>query len=245
MGKEGEATDSLTIDLRLIPEFDGATQAVAEWIEKLELVCKLRGITNLYAVVPLRLIGGAFSVYQQLSDSDKKDYTKIMDALISAFAADKFMAYEQFTARRLREGESVDVYLAELRRLAGLFGGIPDSGLSCAFLAGLPEAARHVLRAGSRMESMDIKDLLDRARAVLADDSLGAAAAAQVFGSTQHAAAATSTGGEVRCLTCNQLNHYARDCLAGRGGRRGGRSIVRCFTCGRRGHLAASCTGNE
>ena len=128
--------------------------------------------------------------------------------------------------------------MAELRRLAVLFGGISDSGLTCAFLAGLPESARHVLRAGSRMEGMGIKELLDRARAVLAEDSLGAAAATQGF--TQPTAAVTSTGGgEVRCLDCNQLNHYARDCLANRDYRRGGRSNVRRYKCRRRGHVAA------
>ena len=114
------------MDLRLIPEFDGASHAVVEWLEKLELVCKLRGITELHTVVPLRLTAGAFSVYQQLTSSEKEKYDSIKAALISAFATDKFLAYEQFVVRKLRE----DVYLAELRRLAELFGGIPDAGLS-------------------------------------------------------------------------------------------------------------------
>ncbi len=232
------------MELRLIPEFDGTSQSVVEWLDKLELVCRLRGITELYTIVPLRLTGGAFSVYQQLGGTDKDNYDTIKAALISAFAADKFVAYEQFVERRLRDGESVDVYLADLRRLAALFGGIPDTGLSCAFLAGLPEAARHILRAGSRMESMNINQLLNRARAVLASDSLSTGAA----GLSQYTVAPALGGvGGMRCHSCNQPNHYARDCLAGRGRRRGrgGGGNVRCFSCGGRGHIATSCpSGN-
>ncbi|KAK4315449.1 hypothetical protein Pmani_000020 [Petrolisthes manimaculis] len=238
MGKE-DSTDTLTMDLRLIPEFDGAGQAVAEWLEKLELVCRLRGVTKLEDVVPLRLTGGAFSVYQQLSSTDKGSYDKIKAALTSAFAVDKFIAYEQFVDRKLRDGESVDVYLADLRRLAVLFGGIPDAGLSCAFVAGLPDSARHVLRASSRLEEMDIHQIVTRARAVLAEENLGAGAASFC---NQPRAASTTAG--VLCRACNQPNHYARSCLARRGWRRGGRGNVRCYGCGQPGHLASSCPGN-
>ncbi|KAK4307617.1 hypothetical protein Pmani_020637 [Petrolisthes manimaculis] len=235
--------DCLTMDLRLISEFDGTSQEVVEWLGKLELVCKLRGITELHTVVPLRLTGGAFAVYQQLSSPDKEKYAKIKAALISAFAADKFVAYEQFVNRRLREGESVDVYLADLRRLAELFGGMTDLGLSCAFVAGLPESARRILRAGSRLENMDISQLLNRTQAVLVDEHLGDGASTQLSYVGQHTAA-PATSSVVRCLTCNQPNQYARNWLAGRGGRRGGRGGVRCFTCGRLGHVSTTCSGN-
>ena len=69
-------------------------------------------------------------MYQQQTSSEKEKYDSIKAALISAFATDKFLIYEQFVARKLHEDEPVDVYLAELRRLAELFGGIPDAGLS-------------------------------------------------------------------------------------------------------------------
>ncbi|KFD59597.1 hypothetical protein M514_28223 [Trichuris suis] len=53
-----------SLDLRLIPEYDGtARQSIAEWLEKVELVCKLRGIDNIADVIPLRLTDGAFAVY--------------------------------------------------------------------------------------------------------------------------------------------------------------------------------------
>ena len=105
------------MELRHIPELSGdATQNVVELLEKTELVCNLRGIAHLESVIPLRLTGGAFAVHQQLPDADKGDSGKIAKALRTAFAVDSFTAYEQFVGRRLQPGETVDVFLAELRR---------------------------------------------------------------------------------------------------------------------------------
>ena len=50
-------------DLRLIPEYDGTDkQSVIEWLEKLELICKIRGVEDVASVVPLCLTEGAFAV---------------------------------------------------------------------------------------------------------------------------------------------------------------------------------------
>ena len=60
-------------DLRLIPEYDGTDkQSVVEWLKKLELVCKLREVSDVAGVIPLRLTAGAFAVYQQLPEGDRK-----------------------------------------------------------------------------------------------------------------------------------------------------------------------------
>lgn len=62
-------------DLKLIPEFDGLASGLplVEWIEKLELVCRLCGVKSLEHMIPLRLTGRAFAVYQQLDDKAKSD----------------------------------------------------------------------------------------------------------------------------------------------------------------------------
>ena len=159
------------MELRLIPDFSGdATQNVVEWLEKAELVCDLRGIAHLDTVIPLRLTGGAFAVYQQVPDADKLNVGKITKALRTAFAVDSFTAYEQFMRRRLQPGETVDVFLAELRRLAVPFSGLSDKMLACAFVAGLPDTVKQLLRAGSRMDVLRLSHILRRARAVLTDE---------------------------------------------------------------------------
>ena len=44
------------LDLRLIPEYDGeAGSSVMEWLEKVELICKLRGVSDgLHEIIPLK-----------------------------------------------------------------------------------------------------------------------------------------------------------------------------------------------
>ena len=118
----------MAFDLKLIPLFDGtdAEQSVVEWVEKAELVCRLSGVSNIKCVMPVRFSGGAYAVYQQLSEEKRVDFACIKDVLYTAFALSPVTAYKQFAARRLRPGETVDVYLAELCKLATQFGGMTE-----------------------------------------------------------------------------------------------------------------------
>ena len=246
-------------DLKLIPEFDGSgTQSVVEWLEKLELVCALRKIKDVASVLPLRLTRGAFAVYLQLPEKDRTSTDRIKEALKAVFVVDPYEAYEQFISRKLRPNEAPDVYLAELRRLASLFGGTTDKALACAFVAGLPDNIRQLLRAGSRMEELTLDQILARARAVLRDDGplLGTSAAS--FGViTQPGSVVCATAAESRrCYACGGINHLAKDCLArqithagagepARGGGGRPRRRMRCYRCGGVGHIATRCPGNE
>lgn len=53
-------------------------------------------------------------------------------------------------ALRLQAGESAEVFLVSLRRLAALFGDTRECALRCAFVAGLPDNVRSTTQAGSR-----------------------------------------------------------------------------------------------
>ena len=70
-------------------------------------------------------------------------------------------------ARKLWLGESVDVYLTELQRLTVLFGGMLEKGLTCTFIAGMPENVDELLWALSQLDDRDIKEVLTQAQAIL------------------------------------------------------------------------------
>lgn len=64
-GDKKEMKVESAAELRLIPEYSGSLgQDIVEWLEKAGLVCALRVISALESVIPLRLSGGAFAVYQ-------------------------------------------------------------------------------------------------------------------------------------------------------------------------------------
>ena len=152
---------------------------------KAELVCRLSGVKNIECVVPMCLSGGAYAVYQQLSEEKRADLACIKDVLYTAFALNPMTAYKQFAVCRLCPGETVDLFLAELRKLATRFRGMTEWGLVCAFIAGLPEHAEKLLQATTQVDNLPISEILAYARAILKDSFTGtglAAAAAQLLG---------------------------------------------------------------
>ena len=268
-----ESSEKSAVDLKLIEDFDGSNRNCVEWLQKVHLVSEIRGIKDLALVIPLRLTGGAFAVYQQLSAEDKKSTYKIESALKSAFAADKFAAYDSFVNRKMKVNESADVYLADLKRLAVLFGGVSDDAMICAFVNGLPENVKQLLRSGARMESMSLSEILGRVRAVSHDEvSLGAEANMFEKGLTFAAArtgynraASEESGGQnrdqqsgIRCFRCSGYDHIAKFCAAkepnegtsnldanrGAQGNFARNHGYQCFNCGKLGHVAKFCPGN-
>lgn len=244
------------MDLRLIEEYNGSKDIV-EWLEKVELVCKIRQISDLSVVIPLRLTGGAFSVYQQLGEEDKKDAGKVKTALKFAFGLDSFTAYEKFIKRQIREGESVDVYLADLKRLSSLFGCSNEKLMTCAFITGLPDSVKQSLRAGARIESMGLSQVVERARMLLIEDSVKSDS--MFFGknaSKDYDRESVSRRVDFQrkanrrvCFKCGKPNHFARECPLNSQVESGGGSVTPnesrvCFRCDRAGHIARDCDLN-
>lgn len=164
-----------------------------------------------------------------------------MEALFTAFADDRFTAYEKFEACVLRPGETVDVYLASLRKLSVLFGGIPDHVMVCVFVRGLPDRVKRLLRSSSRVDNLTLEELLSRARALMKDEvEVGepVVAAAQPARITQPPV--STVRADYKCYKCNGLNHFVRDCVQRRQTTR-----QRCYRCNKTGHLVRDCPGNE
>ena len=160
-------------DIRLIPEFHGVSSdhTASEWLEQVELVCKMCGVDNIERVLPLRLGGGALSVYRRLTRDQREDLQQVKQALLMAFAPDPFVAFDIFVSRHLCPRETVDEYLGDLQDLARLIEeNTSDWWLSCAFVSGLPGPVRRQLRGSSRMEHMTLEQILTRARALMTEE---------------------------------------------------------------------------
>ena len=71
---------------------------------------------------PLFLDADAFLVYSRMTADDKKDKSAVVAKMKSSFCVTKSQAYRLFVARKLREDESADAYVADLQRLATLAG---------------------------------------------------------------------------------------------------------------------------
>ncbi|KRX38292.1 hypothetical protein T06_6328, partial [Trichinella sp. T6] len=113
--------------------------------------------------------------------------------------------------------ESPDVFLAELRRLATLFGGVSEKALACAFVAGLPENVRQQLRVRSRIGYLGLSQILTRARAIITDERPVDAPNTCLSARGPGVQSPTAPPGQ-RCFECGRPNHFARDCLARRQG---------------------------
>ena len=204
-------------DVRLIPEFIGAATdtPILEWLEDLELTCELCEISKIERVLPLRLKGAVRETYRQLSKEQRDDIEEIKRALIKAYGTDSFVAFEQFTTRRLRPEETADEFLTDLQRLARLVGETPpECCIKSAFVNGLPSDVKGLLRSSSRLETLTLREVLERARAVLMDtrdEHLAAVARPEQTSYTPNIL--KSRQSNVTCFRCGGPNHLARDCM--------------------------------
>ena len=214
--KKRKANDDEYIDA--IDDYSGK-EDVVRWLNRTEILCELQG-SDIMRILPLKLKGDAFTVYAQLPARDRTSYESVKDALQSAFAPDPLGAYEEFVARKLRPGEAVDVFLADLRRLSTLFGGVSDRTLLCSFISGLPLYVREAIGASYRVQDLSIESALSSARRAVKNDPAMAAAAA----------------GER--LTRAQRNNHETTAEPSRAARRVTR---RCWVCGEPNHLASRC----
>lgn len=218
---------------------DGNSGDFSDWIDKLELVAKLQKVEDLKAFLPLFLSGSAFAVYKQLGDSEKNDYDKLKKALLTAFSVNCYSAYEELRARSLVDGETVDVYLADLRRLVALIGqGNPEPLLKCAFVAGLPEHLAAQLKSIAAVEDLALHELVSRTRMMRSVNSTSGPATCALAQSSRDVKCYHCSGPhlarncrvnkrehtvrrEVRCYNCDEIGHIRRNCLKGRGNENG------------------------
>ena len=100
-------SDKKTTVLKLVPTFSGEGD-VSEWLEKVEMVCRLNDVTadqDVLYVITLRLTGEAYRVVQQMEPGLRMQKGRVIAALVEAYEVGVHDAYDMFRARRWKEGE--------------------------------------------------------------------------------------------------------------------------------------------
>ncbi|XP_067932771.1 uncharacterized protein [Watersipora subatra] len=112
------------------------------------------------------------SFTDKLSEDVKGDYVKLKKELLTAFSINIYSAYSQLRERALQDNETVDVYLADLRKLVESMGQTNlEPLLKCAFMSGLPSEIACQLKATAAVEEMELREIVTRARAILSSNS--------------------------------------------------------------------------
>jgi hypothetical protein len=201
---------------------------VTTWIKKLKMVARTqKNAEGLEMLIPYFLEGTAYTVYDQMEDSKKTDADAIEKVLLEAFSLNHFQAYDLFRQRNWQQGEPVDVYLSELRKLAKLANIDSEEVLRCAFVVGLPVDVSSQLRASSQILKSGLSTIVQQAR-VLMEGRLEGGSALVAAAGRQPTKAATQSS-PIRCFRCGG-SHLAKAC-----------PNVKCWSCGKEGHVSRNC----
>ena len=145
---------------------------VDEWFSRFE-ICSTANEWNAAtqaAKLPTLLEGEALAVWLELDDDDKADYSKAKKAIKSKLLPPAFSALDRFNRRSMLPGETLNLYVHELKRL--LQQAMPDLQADAKeqlllhqFLTGLPPAVSKQLR--STGETKQLEATVQRARLIM------------------------------------------------------------------------------
>ena len=169
----------------------------------------------------------ALAVYDQLKKKEKRDADKIELALITAFACDKFLAYDEFRNRQWKNGVCID-----LKRLAHLANIDSENGeiIKLSFVMGLSNKVSAQIRATPKIDTLDLTAILQMSRALMTE----------IF-KNDLIEVGTVVRSSTNATTLRYFNcggpHYQKDCIK--------EKEIICYACGKRGHIARLCAARN
>ena len=176
--------DMCSVKVELPPPFCGdGRKLFATWIKQFEAAAQTRGsmgrsfAATLAAVLPTRLDGAAFLLWDSLPPSVQCDFVSVKEKLNEAFGQKQFLLYFQtcVSARPRQANESLELYAADISRLVA--EAFPEYDKTAQdgekfrrFLAGLDPGLRakcHEQGATDLEEALMVAGRCERARMAL------------------------------------------------------------------------------
>lgn len=242
------------------------TGDATEWFQRYEICSRANSWDDEKKALklPTLLEGEALAVWLELTEDEQTDYAVTKRKIIDAIMPVRFVSLEDFHKRALLPGESLSVYVHQLKQL--LNQAMPDLASSAKeqlllhqFLVGLPGDISKQLRATGVTNTLS--ETVERAKLIMVVDSHSQAAAVstkptstsdiqqlqQQLTALSDQVAALSIqrptqpqGWRVskkRCFLCNRVGHLQHACPS----QYASRDIRRCFTCNKPGHVWRNC----
>ena len=201
-------------------------------------------------VLAPQLTGKAQKAYAAMSEADAGKYQKLREAILLRYDINSETYHQRFRQARTKTDESPRQLATRLQDLAQNL--LKDCGtVEAMFETVVLEQLLNTLPGDIRVWVRERKPTTSAEAGQLAEDYLQAR---RMTGRTEQSRWVDKRPmGALRCHTCGETGHLARDCRRGpkaseSGSARGPAAVprpdIRCYNCGKKGHLAMKCPSN-
>ena len=145
---------------------------VNEWFKRFDICSKANGWNSETKAkkLPTLLEGEALAIWMELSEDEQKDFDDAKKKIAERIVPEVFVTLDEFHKRRLLPGESLSLFVYELKKLLdqampGMDATAREQLLLHQFLGGVPAPISKQIRAAGETKALD--KAVERARLLM------------------------------------------------------------------------------